>query len=1773
MIGRRGRRDRYITFTLLLGFLASILSVVAQPISAATTDNVVDCNAGHTELKPPPGFDRCILVSGKTKLFNQKLYDETKLVAYGKLAEVNLKSTDFKSRWLDLEGEEHPNTYEKLEGDNPPVKHPYYKSSDTGEKGEYRYHGYDRNGNLYANNNFPRDGGAASNVDPEDKMWIYRPWDSTVIPSSNKNKPSGFSPLKLFGNNLTDAKDIYSKGQNTIDAVNKIIHVNNFNGGIIETKNDYPKDPEGNKTKRNLFDYMYVEQTPSTWAGGQGRMLNQRSDGSIWYQEFAIDRLKSSSKKKPGMKSTTVKPTKTLNEKWVISSTASQTQVDLRTAPENWKWSFDFSSIINDDRKVDPSDDDVMFKDRFRKLEYYTRSDVNYWQFTITYNIAGKTPIVNTYKTDQNGKVIFDNDRQIGRFTDSAITFNKNDFSIDDQVFIQLHAETHYESENVAMTFDKGDASYTIYFKDTVPIFVPDLPHRVITDPDPALPPLLSCAATIPKDAFDIVSYGASDQTDASKVQSRKVFLDGRLISDADFFSGNYVFGDDLDGIHQIMVQWVPFPTNDPRIEDPAGYDPGCQSVRYVYVHDTVPTAQFLLKGGSFKENRKMTVDDTSAQAVDAYVQATYPLVDWQWSWSALGESSDADRRLKVNQAQHKEFLYKQPGRYQLTLTVKNALGRTSEAYVLPFSVLRDENPAVIFYPYSSEISREDALTPSYDAVSTDGDVISNQSFKVYYDSAGDETYTQLIDSFTSPVPQYKPPISKLGKYRIVVMVNENYGQDTFPEYLTAADKRQTTKQFEFEINNYIPYSDIYTDIPTKQEQVDTYFLADKNLAQAKIDYLKSNGVTINNELRKEGIDPYVSLWDMHTYTYTQPASTTNVTGQSYPPTSTNYCNNGYCGVLTRSSITDNGSNQDFGSDKLKDMSDTQTKEAVCTNTQNVSYDKDGHGTESFTGSCGDSYAYDSGGYKGSLSRTYTSPSSGCPSTDTSRKNGSCSTLYTAHYSGSATRTWQESYHEYDWRWVSNYYGYYSGTISKDVRQLLTNPFSRTTSTKYVIYISDGIVNELADFNQVKGLSDARVILVGTSGIQSQSSPADYIANTGQPIEAIVQSVVDLIASRNPPTATQTVQVNEAFTLLTDEKDPELDPIIQKQTMYVHNENFYDNPTGHAAFAKAAYDPTGWSAETLKTSFAYPGEYTIYRRVKDQPSTDPKLAQYSYYSNEAETVIRVHRKPFALATLDWTYNMGCSCYKTTWVDKSYDLDHNVSDPVARGIVERKIRYQFNGEWYYKIPDELQPGSYHLEYTVKDVEGAWSDPFGLDFVLAATPPPQLKAKLKATDSTFTIAGGVPASESVTGYELWTRFPLSVNLQFLMGSYINKTVSYFTGTMSGSDISWDDYTTAIPATTPDGTYNYRIQANGVNGTSAYQDFSMKVLTPINLVPRVDSATATDVTDIVTKDPITIRAITTEYPNQTIVKLFKGTSYQQSISLTGTVTATTGVGSKTWVSAAYTVPTIPDGNYTFEWTSRTPNGNVQVVSKVIHVINNRPPTGDFSWSPSPVYEGDMVQFSTAVDDPDQDALQVAYEITSPTGTRQSYNYQRNAPYLQHSGPSLRMLTPGLWTVSMTVSDGTAPPVSIMKTIRVEALSVIGTVKHTPEWESNRQVYNSKHNPDRSADTFWAGEAFVLEAGTTDTGASSTKAVSVTVSMFDGNAKTLSANDAVRRTSWSGILRSADTNIDFLQLEDGAYTFVFTATYSNGTVKTDAVTITISDQVYAFVRVHRLQ
>ncbi len=1703
------KKHRRLISIILIAIILVPGAFTIKPVEAFAITQVqcqnLDANAN---LNPPPTFPIC---STNGMPFNTTYWNDLGIVVYGDVTKI--PNNQFKPKWQNLSG---------VLQNGSSGAHPYFNG------GEYRYYGWDKLGNLFTNPYFIND---KNGSDPGERKWIYRPWSNSLL-SGHPNKPTDFSPL--LGGRFDNPDAITGTSINIVNQIIKTQAVTVQNSTI-------------NDLTKYLFNYMYVQQNPTVWAPGSGRMFSIGANNKVWYQTFMLDEITSKALTPVVAK---IDPfpadNPSINDKYPNGSS-----VELNSFPSNtFNLKFRMSGTIQDDAFMTGTSKDYM------KAANYTREDLEKWELKIEVQHQGKP--LTTLKTFTTPDVILYGNQG---YNDIDIPVIKSDYAEGGTLKVFLTATATYHNKQTTTKKSSVPVQYTLSFDEPAPepTSIPDPPPEVVViDP-------LVCTPNIPQDAFDIVPFVASDNTDMSRVQSRSVIIDGLPVNDTQFFSGAYIFGDEQDGLRMVTVNWTP---KTPAFDG----DQGCQETRYVKVHDTKPRAQYKMSGGTWKENRKMTIDNTSLDpnVNNPYVIAAYPINNWSWSFEGTNGSSDSDRRMGINSDMVKEMLYKKKGTYRITLTATNTLGRTSDPYIVDFSILQDYAPAVILHPYSSQIGRGESVSMFYDVVSTDGDIIDTHSIKIYYDVNNNHSFSQLITTLNSPLgSEYTPPANQLGRYKIVATVDENFGQDTLASHITTADKRITTVETVFEVDNYIPYSDIFTNIPFERAEVDLYLMLDRNLTQSKINYVNANGVTINNQLRLESMDPQVNSWDLHTYTYSQPASTSSSTGTSYPPSSVSYSSNSYSGTLSRSSVSNNGYNYDYGGyqtvNESKSASDSRSQSGsgiACSQTVSSTIPS--------------SVSYSSDGYSGTLSQSsYSYSSTPC----TAASGWKYSFSRSASYSGTVYRSRQV--------WVSNiqyvnqYTGYYSGTIYKDVRQSYTNPFTRITSNKYMVYISDGIINDLTDFNTARAQSDAKIILVGSNSIKTQTTFDHFILNTGQSIETIIVSVVDYIASFNPPISTETVELNELFNLYTQEIDSENDPLITQQTMYIHNPSFYDNPQGTAAYAVSSYNANAWEPQMLRTSFTLPGQYTVYRRVQDRPSISPAFAPYSYFSNESHIRINAHRKPIALATLDWTYTTNCSCYRTVWVDQSYDLDHQFSDK-DKGIIDRKVRYrQGSGSWVYAIPDFLSPGTYTLEYQVKDLELAWSNVYTLNFTLSSTPSIQLTANARTELGTFTMSS-IPASEQLRIYNIWTRYPYSHSLSVALFQgntqmTTAQTVSYYTGTKTGDDITWNDIVYTIPASTPDGIYNLRLTAIGQAGQTNYLEFPVTVNTPINLLPTVPASGDT----IVVNQSYGLAAGTSKYASTVTASMFYGSASPVS----RTFTSTTQGALKSWLNS-YLIPSRTNGNYIARFTATTPSGKTQSVNVPFILINNRPPVANFDWSPKPVWEGDTIKLSNLSSDPDGDSLSYLWTIKRPNGT----TYMNST--IAHT---IYSPTTGAYVITLRATDTQGSSHTITKTVNVGALGITAQVGHTDSWNDKRAGYNIKYPDDARTDNqFWAGERFDLSAQTTDTGSATiAEAVWTEVS---GTAypitqpyqwhpawgllnRNLSYTN-VKRTIWEGEVNDPPLD-DFRfpdwtkleQLDNGYLDFVFKVQYSNGVIKQTPVRIHILNKWTDMYQIHRVQ
>lgn len=1233
-----------------------------------------------------------------------------------------------------------------------------------------------------------------------------------------------------------------------------------------------PIDPE-------TYKYLNILSAPTSMMSGQGRMWHEKDNGSIWYQTLSVPVLKESLQNLPV----------------TVAIYCTNPEADLMiTDPgpekDNQKITLHFKVIAT---LEDEKDGKKLYSDPIEKTKYYTRNDVGSW--SITFN-----------ESDKKDKISTVGNKGIAEFT-KTVTYGYLR-SKSWKEFVTATAQPLYKNSVKGNT---GHGDLEVPFN-----------RKPIPPPPISLEPVIFTPNNnIPEIAYEDIPFQAVDNSDTSLVTKRKVLVDGIEVDDSQFFTGNYVFdADELGTNGRFVIVEVDYEIEGLQLQ------PGEKvcTTDYVYVYPTKPIANFKISSNTWKQNRKIKVEDTSTAGNIQLVVQKYPITEYEWTFG--GDTSHI--KTGTDSPSMKEFICKEPGIYSATLRCRNSLGKWSNSYTVEFEVLEDVAPAIGLNLTDCVTNRNETIKAwYYNVCSTDGDPIKSSSIELWYDADNDGTLDTKLETWdgSGEFPSYTP--TKLGYYKYIVKAQDDIINDTFQQFITDEDKKANTYEVEWWVDNYRPMSDIYINIPIQRPNIDVFIMLDKNLDQTKREYIQNNRMNMSNWLIGENIIPNVNVWDMKTYTYSQPAYTSSHTGSSYPPSTATYSSNGYSGTLSLSSVSNNQYSQDYGYTATR----TETKIATAGG-QSVS----GHNASSLYPPSSVSYS-DSDGFSGTLSAYgYSYSSWACGHSKTNVGPGGCTgggyywTRSYAGYSGTVSRT--VSYWVPNIVWYNDYTGYYSGTIYKNVRQDYTDPFN-PTSQKYVIYLSDNTISELSDLQMVtsKAIS-AKLILAGTSGITSQAGYDKYFDSCGKSIDTLMNEILEYISESSPAVEKYYVLQNQTFTLNTGNLDLENDPITSQELQYVHNPNWFDNPTGTEPETVPGYnDSTGWTS-TTRTSFANTGLYKIFRRIKDNPSTDPNFAQYSYYSGATRLDIYVHRKPIALATLDWDFNAAGYVYKTTWVDKSYDPDHEFNRP-DKGIVERNIKWrQTGGSWNYGIPDDLSPGTYELLYYVKDPEGTWSDPYTMNFTLATAPGMQFDAKLRPLDSSLSL-NSIPASEPLETYDVWTRYPYNVSLQMVLynGSSIispMKTVVYSqsSGSKVSNDITWNNIPYPIANTVPDGSYTFRISAVGDYGKSAAKDFAVTVNTPINPEASINGASTNAKIQAGSENKFTL---TTSKYVSSIRIVFKGITY---ISSSGAIVLAGNDGTnKTW-ELKMTVPenTVTDGETGYAtFTAYTPSGKNQTIN----------------------------------------------------------------------------------------------------------------------------------------------------------------------------------------------------------------------------------------------------
>lgn len=1366
--------------------------------------------------------------------FNIELWNEKGIVVYGDYSLISSAKNDFKNATGDLDAEgkyiETPNKG-------------YYK----GGTGEYRYHGYDYNNNLYANGDFPID--ANSGMKATAKNWIYRIWDKS-LPYYSNNRIFEASTY----NNI--AMGVITTGVTTADRIGVQKWINEgLPFQIINSNN-------GNK---DAFNYAHVLTAPTSRQTGEVQMYHLSAyDGKPWYQIFSLNTIKSK----------TITPVDAgLN---IVN--------ENRTLEGGVNYKVDVTGKILDD---DFYLDDVL------KTTRYTREDISSWSFELTeLNTGIKQTLVGNRISKDKGKATFSVNIPYS-VIEPLITKDNPEFT---PSFLG-------KATAIFNTGDKSSDTATLSFAIEI---------EIIDDRKP-----LAISIDAPQEMLDTEKFHVVDNTTGDDF-TRSVILDGielDTVEADEFLNGEHLFP--LVGEDRLYTYTISYYDNVNEIQH--------DYIDYVLVYTTKPNVNATVTG-TFKENRLITASPNINGVNTAYLKANASISATVFN-ATLGSGNNSILKFGTKNLSTMEFIVKGEDQVNISIQAKTTPNRIersdipsdyfySEPYLYQLYTLPDYEPAMIANIWNGTLTRNESLDFTYEAVSTDQDMININTYKIDYDSDNNGTFeTTVVSGNWSSYTAYKP--SKLGKYKITFYAEESFGQPTLSQFITADDIRSFTLEREFNVDNLAPMTKLFTDIEFDFPQADVIVLNDQSITRELNNSIVSERVNWINSLRQASIDASVQVWDLFTYVYSQSASTSYNSGGTYPTSTRTYSSGGYSGTLSRYQVTNNQYQVDNGYSKTVIDSFTATDSA----SQSGFVPQGSSGTPSTIPS---SISYNSGGYTGTLSQdSYSYDSDGVY--DAQGKYLGYNFSRYATYSGvvsKSTSVWVSV-----WNWYDDYTGYYSGTIYKNVKQAFTPTF-RINSDKYLVYFADSTVNNLTDIQAIKNLGTVKLILVGKASSKASVS-YDYYIDSANSLETIFSKVNEIIANNNPYENKQLVQVGESFTIQKADLDDENDPIIALGYQYVQDVNYYDNSMGLESGAVSTYSDGSYTS-TLKSSFSKVGHYKIFRKIKDSPVDN---SSYSKDSNVPQLDIYVHRKPIADFTLDWDYSSATASYKTTWVDKSYDLDHQYSDP-DKGIVDRRIMYRkTSGDniWVYAIPDNLTAGNYELRYTVKDIEGAWSDEKIFTFTLATAPSIQLSSELKSLDPKFSLIS-LPASESVQFFNTWSRYPYGVRLETALfntsGTRVDalKSTAFVqgsTGTKSGNDITWNNINYQVASTVPDGIYNMRITAfdTSNSGVFKYINFPVTIKTPINL----DS----NLTTLVGSETNVIYATTSIYANQVSVEVFRGKPQAQTLAMTlDTNDGTT----KTW-KVSFTGPnsaTLAEGTYIARFTGRTPNGNVEILDK---------------------------------------------------------------------------------------------------------------------------------------------------------------------------------------------------------------------------------------------------
>lgn len=1241
----------------------------------AAFESVAPALPAHT--KP---FIQLAEVTGTARFhFNAELFSDLRLLVYGSPSLV--QHNDFK-----------------------PVEGGYYRLN--GFPGEYRYHGYSAEGNLFTNQRFPND--ASSEKALSAKKWVHLPWQAfTGIVAS------GFNQLALAGDPGMQA---------WFDRALPFPILDNTCSSAAKRGGSYL--PE---------EHLLVLSGPSAGMPGEGRMWHM-VENRRWYQTFSLPDLAAGREQMPlllkveildkgthvlGPQASVpvrVRLTATLQDGAVFSNNVQRSLRMTRNEIREWTLSeskqqprglmapLAFSTY----HRMDQNNHAVLSAEITLLVKKADLNQSGMFSFeaqtAITYQENQASPVITASDSCQIGVDMTPQGGLKSSFSVADIHYPTRDAMHSSTVQYVNQSQgpiTRYawtlsaQGTGMTETFEMmsnqiSSAAVSERLGAYVNAVMPEgVIHRNIHVVQTVFDAqnqshsseksfnavvggeskAVELNAALPDWAFDMVPYGAQDLTNHAETAAFSVTVDGSPVQASHFFSGQFKFSE--------VVGLLGHGNRPVKVVLEAITQEGVVSFseRWIEVVSTQPKTH-LKFNGTQKVNRKLEITNTSSEVEDPRLSAAYPAA-YTFTYKAVS-GSDASRRMVEISPLEKHLLYKSPGRYQVVLTAVNALGRTGEPAVLDLVIHEDRIPAAIFNLSKGVLVRGEKQQIFLDLASTDGDILGEPVIKVFYDPGIDGIYERSMGLYTPDNIHEFIPL-ELGAYRYTLEIDETFGQPTLSNFITPADTKKLIVFRDFLCDNLRPVQTVDLEAPRCPDQVDVLILLSPALPEEVRTDVGANRIHQANQLRLAGMDALVHVWDLGEITNRVPASTTQIFGTTYPPETLDYAAGGYSGQLLRVSVQDNGRYVDYGTYRTVES---------C-HTEQVLVDR-------YCPEANPFICYVGGGY-----------------VDVYETQVVCST----------SQVWES-----DVRWQSNYYGTYEGEISKTVEQDFDPEWLRFGAFRYVIYMgADGEIKAEPEAEVLKEVSGAAWITCGGTPALAACPGTDQ-AFSGTPAEALDQALT-WIANRHEVLPHVLVLLGDRIRYHTADIETEGDDLTG-EVWRLTQETHFDNPLPPLSFQ--AVDGSG-NPFTLEAGSAteenpfytmFPPEdmtsvglFVVQRKLKD---VTPRPT-FDLESNAASASFTVHRKPIAALALKARFDTLRHQYRVYWTDASYDPDHVLSDP-NRGIVRSDFRIRLQGGlWRYGFPTFLDAGTYEASYVVWDLEGQISDPVHYLFTVDNSAP--------------------------------------------------------------------------------------------------------------------------------------------------------------------------------------------------------------------------------------------------------------------------------------------------------------------------------------------------------------------------------------------------------------------------------------------------------------------